>query len=173
MAITVPTFAFGRRPTQAELKQLADALSALKNPPHCLSYVSAATTSVPSGTTTSIGYDADILDTDTIHDPVTNNTRFTAKTAGRYLLCAQGSVAANATGYRIMQFRLNGVTNLQQTINLAPPATTAAIECLSMELAMAVNDYVEVRFTQNSGSTLATVAGAISSTTMYMLKVSE
>jgi hypothetical protein len=86
---------------------------------------------------------------------VTNNSRLTCKTAGKYQLTGQVSWAANATGYRYAGFRLNGGATYGTDTRMA--VTTGSIETsqtTSTLLDLAVNDYVELIVLQNSGSAL-------------------
>src|SRR6266498_153432 len=69
---------------------------------------------VAQTTTTAIAlalaFNSERFDTDTIHDTLTNNTRLTCKTAGVYEIGGGVEFAANATGVRSLQIRLNGTT---------------------------------------------------------------
>src|SRR5262245_40483526 len=57
-----------------------------------------ANQSINSGTNTTLNFDSERFDSDTIHDNVTNNSRLTCKTAGKYLICCNVRWASNATG---------------------------------------------------------------------------
>lgn len=96
----------------------------------------------------------------TMHDTVTNNSRLTCRYAGVYLINGLVEIAANATGLRRLDVRLNGTTIIgsESTLNIGAGAN------LQMEVStlypMAVNDYVELLVTQNSGGNLnVNVAG--------------
>lgn len=55
-----------------------------------------------------ITFDTEDFDTDTYHDNVTNNTRFTAPSTGYYSI--SGMVATDGNAITRIQFRLNGST---------------------------------------------------------------
>jgi len=63
------------------------------------------------GTTlTAVNFDAESFDTDTMHDNVTNNTRITFTTAGKYIIGGYGASDVNGIGRTT--FRLNGSTTI-------------------------------------------------------------
>jgi hypothetical protein len=89
-----------------------------------------------------------------MHDTVTNNTRITATTAGKYLISADVEWAGKTTGYRITAIYLNGATLIGQVSS--PPLLTAVsmAQSVSIIYALVATDYVEVRVTQTSGGNL-------------------
>ena len=99
--------------------------------------------------------DADIFDTDAMHDPTTNNTRITFTAAGVYLVWGGGRWnAGSGSGVRETYLRANGTTTLpgslvtfrQSTTTDAPGQVTMAIYSAS------AGQYVELCVYQNSGS---------------------
>lgn len=130
---------------------LRDNLSFLYTPPTC--QVSDASFSHnSSGNWLSVDYATENWDTDTIHDNATNNTRLTAKTAGRYQVFAFGQWDTNTTGDRFLRIRKNGATvNLLE--ERVTPTANGNPHILAGELALAVNDYIELQAWQNSGGT--------------------
>jgi len=97
--------------------------------------------------------DTEIYDTDDIHDNVTNNSRLTCKTAGKYMIVGQGRYPANATGVRGLYLKLNRTENLSG-VELAPHATYATLINVPTIYALEVNDYIEIFTYQNSGGAL-------------------
>jgi hypothetical protein len=59
--------------------------------------------SIANNSSTTLAFDTDVHDTDTMHDPATNNERITIRKAGYYLVGANVEWAANATGTRALQ----------------------------------------------------------------------
>lgn len=112
-----------------------------------------ANQSIPNSSATAIAFNTETLDTDTMHDNSTNNTRLTCKTAGIYSIFAQARFASNATGDRILAIVLNGTTTL---VNQRVPAVNGNVTSLNVytEYSLAVNDYVEATAFQNSGGAL-------------------
>jgi hypothetical protein len=100
-----------------------------------------------------LAFNSERFDTDTIHDTVTNNSRLTCKTAGKYMINSNVEWAGNATGARSMTLRLNGATDIAFD-DVTPVAAVAFRQNLSTLYDLAVNDYVEVRASQNSGGNL-------------------
>lgn len=110
--------------------------------------------SIPDSTETVVSFNSEDYDTDTIHDPVTNNSRLTCKTAGKYLVLFWGRFATNTTGRRYSFLRKNGT----DTIYPFSPATSVGQQTsvpIMAILNLAVNDYLEVLVYQNSGAGLA------------------
>jgi hypothetical protein len=111
--------------------------------------------SITNNTETTVTFDSETLDTDTIHDTVTNNSRLTCKTAGTYLVLFVGDFTANATGVRYGLIRKNGTTQLGPRSDVSSLTAGANGTVQGWTLAsLAVNDYVEVRVFQNSGGSL-------------------
>lgn len=137
----------------------------LANPPACRVYHNAAQ-SHTTGTEISLAFNSERFDTDSMHDPVTNNSRITFTTAGLYQITGCLEWTANTTGLRYAVIRLNGVTNLCVVTNNASSSLTTDIVVSTLWKA-AAGDYVELRAWQNSGATLNIAAG-IASTPEFM-----
>src|SRR5262252_6806646 len=76
-----------------------------------------AAQSVTSGTPLALALNSERFDqagnaADSMHDNSTNNSRLTAKYAGVYQITGNVEWAANSTGVRSLQIRLNGSTIL-------------------------------------------------------------
>lgn len=113
--------------------------------------------SIPNSTDTVLAFDGERYDTDAIHDTVTNNSRLTCKTAGKYRIFGNIAYAANTTGTRVLDIVLNNTTIIA---SIAIPAATIGETrlCLSTTWQLAVNDFVVLRTWQNSGGALNVVA---------------
>ena len=122
----------------------------------------ASTQSISNDTFTPINLDTEDFDTDAIHDTVTNNTRLTAKTAGKYLITGIIEYAANATGNRATAIRLNGITFIAETLVPNAGSGTLVFVGTTTIYDLAVNDYVELMAFQTSGGNLnSVVSGSI------------
>jgi hypothetical protein len=113
-----------------------------------------ANQSLANVTLTAITFDGtDILDTNSFHDPASNNTRMTipAGLGGKYLIQATIQFASNTTGGRELQIYKNGATVLQYVTTDAEGSLTIAI---SGTYALVATDYVEIRAYQSSGGAL-------------------
>lgn len=110
-------------------------------------------------TFTAVQFDADLWDTNSIHDPTTNNSRFTipAGMGGKWRFEATVRFAANNSGQRALQFFKNGTLLSGRYGGQYINALTGGL--LSnftggTTLDLAAGDYVEVGVYQVSGSSL-------------------
>ncbi len=130
-----------------------------RKPPMCRVYRSTTLTPYTSGT--AITWDAESFDTDSMHDPVTNTSRITAKTAGVYTFT--GSIRVDTTGsftHRNVFAKVNGTTFIWQSLAPASGANDSAVVAFSYPLT--VNDYVEL-FVSNSGTGTYSIANSVES----------
>jgi len=100
-----------------------------------------------------LAFDSERYDTDTIHDNVTNNSRLTCKTAGKYTVSVALGWYFNVTGIRIARIKFNGTTYFAALQYDASPNASMWM-AFSTILELAVNDYVEVEVRQTSGGNL-------------------
>lgn len=92
------------------------------------------------------------------HDPITNNTRYTVRQAGRYQLAGGVTFAANATGIRAAGFLRNGSV-VPTSAGLAPASAggyQSNVVCRTVQLLCAVNDYIELYGYHDAGVVLNT-----------------
>jgi hypothetical protein len=94
-----------------------------------------------------------VWDTDAIHDPETDATRLTARTAGLYVITASFEWEANPVGWRTAVLKVNGVTNVSFVQQLAVKGGDT-VQAISAQYLMSVLDYVELVVQQNSGGPL-------------------
>jgi len=105
---------------------------------------------IATATIAILALDSERFDTDTIHDTVTNNSRLTCKTAGKYQITAQVRWDSSNTGtYRGVGIRLNGTTFIG--FDLSPPPAQPLRQNVTTLYDLAVNDYVEVEVEHDSG----------------------
>jgi len=125
------------------------------SPPACRVYRSTSQ-SINDNTSTTVTFDAEVFDTDTMHDLVTNTSRITIRTAGVYLVTFTGYFAAGADYtefyadiYKNGFFCSNGQSGSATTDSAARRMKTQDI------LKLAVNDYLEIVVYQNNGANTA------------------
>lgn len=138
-------------PSVADMNELSDV-------PRCRLFHSAAQT-LTTATLTVLAFNTERFDAaapNAMHDTVTNNSRITIPTggAGWYLLQANVSFAANATGFRQLQIRHNGATVIASAIGPAAASGGTRMNVSTM-YRMNVGDYAEVQAQQTSGGNLA------------------
>ena len=109
--------------------------------------------SIPPATWTPLAFNSERYDTDNIHDPVTNNTRLTCKTPGKYISTGHISFPFHYAGKRLIAIRLNttvlialhGITSIiSQTDNLS----------IATIYSLALNDYIELFVYQDANNAL-------------------
>ena len=115
-----------------------------------------STQSISNATATAVSFNSEVFDSDGFHDNSTNNTRITIPSgkAGKYLLIAQISYAANATGARIIKIYKNGSLLMLGNVLSAAPATDFTVINNTTLVNAAVADYFEVFAEQSSGGSL-------------------
>jgi hypothetical protein len=133
-----------------------------------------ANQSIADSTHTAVTYAAESFDTNSFHDNVTNNSRFTVPSGqGGYYLCIAQNAYANvaAGGSREIALRKNGSTFMTQTGT--PGANSARANCVYVVdvLNLVATDYVEVLAYQTSGGNLNVVHDAATVSYFSMIKV--
>jgi len=108
------------------------------------------------GTTTAVEivvpFDAEDFDTDNIHDVVTNPSRLTCRTAGKYFVAATArwqNVAAS--GMRRLTIRPNGTATILGESIISPASNTDTEQQVIAIADLAANDYVELFAYQSAG----------------------
>jgi hypothetical protein len=90
-----------------------------------------------------------------MHSTVTNTSRITIQTAGRYLVCCNVYYAANATGTRFVDVLKNGTTAPAGSgLRISTASSGTANLFFASTLVLVVGDYIECRVHQNSGGAL-------------------
>lgn len=137
----------------AWFQQARDNLEFLIDPPACSVFHSDDLTAVADTTNTVLPADSENFDNDGMHDPVTNNSRITIQTAGRYLFSANVTFEASSSGYRRLTFLVNGTTG-NRAIQIAASPTLETRVTATRAFALAAGDFVEVEVAQSSGGSL-------------------
>jgi hypothetical protein len=108
------------------------------------------------GTWADLAFNTETYDTDAMHDPSTNNTRITIKTAGKYLITGQVFIKAGDVSVRAAAIRYNNTADLAATTFSATAVYDDTWLNLSLQYGCAVNDYLTLRAAQWSGGNLDT-----------------
>ena len=109
--------------------------------------------SIPNGAWTSISYDTEEWDTDNIHDNVTNNSRLTCQTPGRYLIYTSLRFLEVATGARLARIIKNGTTVVALAY-IGKDADNRFAIAITTVVNLVANDYIETQAYQSSGASL-------------------
>jgi hypothetical protein len=112
-----------------------------------------AALSIPDITATVVGFDSEWWDTDSIHDNVTNNSRLTCQTAGKYAVFGRITFASNATGIRYAKIESSAGGPSFVELDNAVSGTSHAIAVAGI-FDLAVGDYLQLTVYQNSGVAL-------------------
>jgi hypothetical protein len=128
------------------------------------SYIAANPQLLGNATVTAAALDgADILDIYNAHDPVVNNSRFTAPFDGRFVFEYGAGFAGNATGVRSVLMTKNGVGNTvagsQSQIGVGGSAAPHSMYGRSVSVAMVAGDFCEMALFQNAGVGINTNLG--------------
>jgi hypothetical protein len=111
--------------------------------------------SISNGAYTAVLYQTENYDTDAFHDTSTNTSRMTipAGKAGKYLVTATVTWAANGTGDRRLGIFKNG-SAIVYGFGLPPVQVDETRGNVSGVFNLAVSDYIEIFAFQNSGGSL-------------------
>jgi hypothetical protein len=114
-----------------------------------------AAQSIPHASWTALTFNTEVWDEDDLHNLITSIERLTIRTAGVYSITAQARFAANLSGTRELQIRLNGTTTLALADCLATAQVNGLVYLnLTTAWKLAPNDYLSVLVYQTSGAAL-------------------
>jgi len=117
-----------------------------------------ANQSIADSSTVALAFNSERYDTDSMHDTATNNTRLTCNTTGTYSITGSVQFAANATGRRLIQVRINGATVIATAgFNTVSGSFNTDI-VVTTDYQLSATDYVELVAFQNSGGALNVLA---------------
>lgn len=124
-------------------------------PPYCCLYQSANISIATSGTAQALTFDSEVVDNLSMHSVVTNTSRINvpADGSGMYLIGGAVRFATNATGYRQLEFRINGTTAHIARYPSTGGATQTYVSAAFM-YPLSDYDYVELWVAQTSGGAL-------------------
>ena len=120
----------------------------------CALNISTSGQSIATNTGTSILFDTEVIDTDGFHSNVTNTDRITipAGKAGKYLVTAAITMAANSTGARVVNIAKNGSTAYGMTF--PAPSLGASFGYITFIVDLAVSDYITASMFHTAGTNL-------------------
>lgn len=115
---------------------------------------------IPNATITPINFDAELWDTNALHDTVTNPSRVILNKIGFWRVTGSLEFAVIAAGIRQARINLNNVlhsynASLANAVNVIPVQVTADIQIT------AITDYVELAAYQDSGGALNVNLGSV------------
>jgi len=127
----------------------------LVDPPACSIFESTAQ-SVADNTNTALTSNEENFDNDAMHSTVSNTSRITATTAGRYLLLGTVVFAANATGVRQVTFRVDGTTTLVPNVQVQAVTSGGSSTALTLMgfVTLTAGQYVELMARHTAGAAL-------------------
>lgn len=123
------------------------------DPPACI-ISNNASQSIAHGSVTTLGFNTESIDTDTMHDNAINNSRITIRTAGIYRIEAHGELEA-ATNYVQIKalLGLNGVSvSIGSDVGALNTSGTGAGWAVNAQYKLAVNDFLTIQIFQVNGS---------------------
>lgn len=112
-----------------------------------------AVIAVATSTWTSLTFDGEDFDAQTMHSTSSNTGRLTAPVSGIYLVGANLQFAANTTGLRSVKLLQNGVTEIGANSKAAAASGTTYLNLVTTVYLVSGN-YVEVQAYQTSGGSL-------------------
>lgn len=126
---------------------------------------------IPTATWTALTFGAEDLDTDGGHSTASNTSRYTAQTAGWFLVMGNVVLNSGSTGRRMLGVRKNGTGGDPQTHGRSDVHGVTLDVGLSHSAAvyLSVGDYVEVILFQDSGADLTTSVASGVQPTMTVL----
>jgi len=125
------------------------------DPPACSVFDGIGQT-LSNSTAAALACGSETFDNDAMHSTVSNSSRITVQTAGRYLFIVTAEFGTNATGIRQVFFRTNGTTTLQGSRFNASNTFGSIFQAVQM-IPLAVGEYVEAMGFQNSGGNLSCI----------------
>jgi len=130
-----------------------------------------AVQSIPNGAYTSISFQTEDYDTPSGHDPVTNNTRYTAPITGKYTFSGGVAFVANGSGLRGTRWAKNGTAlNASASMFVTVGAGAASrITAQTIGVDLAAGDFVELQAFQDTGGAINTFATAENASFMHVL----
>ncbi|MDJ0762290.1 MAG: hypothetical protein QNJ97_04805 [Myxococcota bacterium] len=123
---------------------------------------------IANNTTTVLNFNDTKFDTDHMHDIVSNNSRITFQTAGKYLVTGQAQWESNSTGRRMLDIFLNNGTIIAATDRSAIEQSRSEVVTL---WEFNTGDYIELRAFQDSGSALDVIVSGENSPHFMAVRV--
>ncbi len=158
-APTMPSLLAGQRPGASYFAALNAYLEFARNPPGAMAFRNVART-VPNATDDLLSMDSTDWDRNSIHSTVSNPSRMTIQTDGRYQVVGRLTFDSNSTGYRMFELRVNADGASSDGILLARDtreAVTGNVTTLEVSVSrmFVTGNRIEGFAFQNSGAGLA------------------
>jgi len=117
-----------------------------------------STTAIPSSTLTTVLFDTESIDTDAYHSTATNTGRITIPSGkgGKYLIGFVLRWEGNTSAARDSRIYLNGSTIILENTAPAPANSYGLSQTASLIYPLIAGDYIELKGSQGSGSSLNT-----------------
>jgi hypothetical protein len=134
----------------------------------CKAY-NAAAQNISNATVTKIAFDSEYFDTNAIHDPSSNNTRFTVPSGkdGKWQISITIAYDTNSSGFRQIRVVKNNTTFNNIVL---PPANGDETHFSHTDIFdLVATDYMELAAYQNSAGTLAVQGGAYTTFSFFYL----
>lgn len=129
-----------------------DAVNFIINRPICEVRQTSPQSVANGNTTVGVAFDTEDIDNDGMHSTVTNTSRITAQTAGRFRVSGGVGWAAGSTNRRGCWWMVNGTANNgSETIGQASAANSTSNCARSKSIFLNVGDYAELLPFQDSG----------------------
>lgn len=112
-----------------------------------------ATQSFTNNTPAFVTWNTELIDRDGGHDNATNAQRYTAQTAGWYMITAAVDWVNFSGGSRQISMSRSGAAQYSEARG-ASPSSYSSNNLLAVPLFLSVADYVEISAIQDSGSTI-------------------
>lgn len=129
-----------------------------------------ANQNVNNGAWTTLAFNTEEIDTDDIHDPVTNNSRLTCKTAGLYLITGNVLFEANSNGFRFVKIDVNAATTIAYEGRGSFNLIAWGISLTTM-YELSINDYITIDVYQSSGGSIDVLTNSDNSPIFAMTRI--
>jgi hypothetical protein len=133
--------------------QSRDNFEFLIDPPAC-SIFETSVQSVANDTNTALTSNEENFDNNAMHSNVSNTSRITAQTAGRYQLIGSVNFAADPDGIRQITFRVDGTTTLVPSVQVGGTSAGSTGLTLVANVILTVGQYVECMARHTAGNAL-------------------
>lgn len=118
---------------------------------------------ISNATETTVAFDNEDHDTNSLHDTVTNNGRLTCVVPGIYSIYGFVLWQASTVGRRVIRFKVNGATYIGQSIVHPVQTGDRTGHGVEVKWRLAAGDYVTMHVEQDSGGDLNVEGGAAAS----------
>lgn len=158
MALTypIPTVTAGEFIDTPDWNALVDSINFHSNPPACRVYNNAAQ-SITDNTETTVAFNSERYDTDSMHSTSVNTSRITFNTAGLYVVGFLLEFTAAADYFLCYaSLRLNGTTQIDEASSFGIASAASAVKLRAVTTyKFAANDYLEIRAYQDNTANAA------------------